>query len=254
MTTEIATISKALEVPKIRQTAESDINRALAMAISKTFALRGQQLTTDDIVFMARELGSSVIARFPGLTVEEVCIALDKGVKKDFGEYYGLNVVTFLDWIKAYKDSESRRKALDSLHKASLPQQTEPTPEEVVLLNRKRAIDTFIHFKESGELRGWIGYHALTYDYLKASGLITFNEETREKILSQAKEHSEKMIRREFTRGKTESINRIINQRIMTECRDSNSQVQATAKLIGLKMFFSGLVKKGKDLKNLLPE
>lgn len=47
------------------------------------------------------------------ITVEGLKIAFNNGVREYYGKYYGLSVKTFNDWIKAYLESEERKKRIN---------------------------------------------------------------------------------------------------------------------------------------------
>lgn len=112
MTTDIDKIKEALKSPRIRDAKYSDLTNYLAKAIGLVFAIRSAEIEARSIQYMAMELARTVLERFPGISTAELGIALDKGVKRDYGDYFGLNVVTFLDWVRAYFYSPERNIAI----------------------------------------------------------------------------------------------------------------------------------------------
>ena len=113
----------AVDRPKVRELSTPEVYNPLVVLIAHLYLLRGQQVEAGDLRFQAGELEQELRSSYPWLSLEEVRIALDNGVKKKYGEYYGLNVITYLDWIKAYNESEARRKAKEEAEKSEEPKE-----------------------------------------------------------------------------------------------------------------------------------
>lgn len=130
MSNEIAIIN-ARQRSRIRDVNDNDVLAAITAIVGKTFLTAGQSTTKEDVVFMASELVRDLKNRFQALTVDEVAIALNNGVKCDYGKYFGLNVVTFNNWLTAYKNSPERAKAIeDQLKSKAIAPPVRLTPEQ----------------------------------------------------------------------------------------------------------------------------
>lgn len=252
---ELSVINKALNLPAIKDQREEDLYKPFVLIIGKVHALRGQSIETEDLRFMAREFSRSIYERFPGLTIEEVSIALDKGVKKDFGEYFGLNVITFLDWVKAYQNSEARQKVLEEKRRAELPEKAAPTKEEIERMQIRNALASFEGYRQNKMLRGWIVFTARTYDFLDQRGVIRMTPAEKWNAVAKAKELIEKEVRNEYKKkSRLRVVSDVVENIIARDCKDDSSRVIYTAKSITLEWFFDKLIQEKKDLKTLLSQ
>ena len=189
MTTGIDRIREALKSPRIKDAKYSDLANYLAKVIGIVFAIRSTEIDPDNIQYMARELARSVWERFPGISVAELGIALDKGVKRDYGDYFGLNVVTFLDWVRAYFYSTERKIAVSEKNQLALPPKTVPTEKEFEELRRKNTISMFELYKHYGVL---IGDPSYPFAYLESRGTLKLTREEKLSIFEEAKKIASK--------------------------------------------------------------
>ena len=56
-------------------------------------------------------------AKFNYLTMEDIALAMNMGVRYEYGQYMGINVATIHSWIKAYLADKNRELALKEFHK-----------------------------------------------------------------------------------------------------------------------------------------
>lgn len=127
MTAAIVTLHQALAYTKLRDTQVHHRLTQLKGVIARPFALKGTDVAPEDLSFIASELSIILEEKYGFLSMEEVKIALDNGVKKAYGEYYGLSVITFLDWIAAYVTSQERRRAMEEIERNRQPQEDPET-------------------------------------------------------------------------------------------------------------------------------
>lgn len=256
MTTELATIKKALQGQALREYNPEEIRKPLAAYIARIYALRGQTATSEELRFMATELGRSVFERFPGLSLEEVGVSLDKGVKGDFGEYYGLSVVTFLDWVRAYQSSNVRIKAQEELAPPALPQQRTITEREFEIIRRENALRAFTRYKQERKRPFVPGISVGVYDTLDSRGILRYGKEEKLQALEKAKETRREEIisdrsRRTYTISKAiEKLGTVLDR----ELADKSPAIVWRAKELLLLRFFDSLIEAGKDLETLYPE
>lgn len=50
--------------------------------------------------------------KYSGMTVEDLNLAFEYGIRGEYGQFFGLNLQTFAQWIKGYEMDEIRRSAL----------------------------------------------------------------------------------------------------------------------------------------------
>ena len=79
--------------------------------LGRTFAKVGQVKLPEEVAILAVALNRLILERHKNLTIQEVSIAMENGVLEDYGEYFGLNIQTFNNWLKAYTKSDQRFNA-----------------------------------------------------------------------------------------------------------------------------------------------
>lgn len=249
----------AVDRPKVRELTTPEVYNPLVVLIAHLYLLRGQQVESGDLRFQAGELEQELRSSYPWLSLEEVRIALDNGVKKKYGEYYGLNVITYLDWIKAYAESEARRKAKEEAELAKLPPPHVPTPEEIEE-NTRKGILALQSLWESESFFMWCPDPADDYAYLLAKGLINPTKEDKARAMDLARQkladskiEEAKRDRRNGKRG-PDTISNIINKykEGYIPDKDDEKAVIRYAKAFLLFEYFKTLKDGNKDLKTIL--
>lgn len=71
--------------------------------INRTIMDKGINLETKEINYIKTSVVDDIMREFPNLSLEDVKLAFYLGVRGEFGEYYGLNTITFYNWLKHYK-------------------------------------------------------------------------------------------------------------------------------------------------------
>jgi hypothetical protein len=196
MTNEVSLIKPALIGLKIRKYDEITIKSSLAVIVEKIFTLAGQNPEKKDIAVICRELASDLRKRYGGMTLAEVDYALNAGVRGDYGEYYGINVVSINKWLKTYYNSDERREAQRSVvfPDLALPQKTVPTKAELCAIETA-AYDDALKLAKSGKYvpdRGNV-----VYDFLDKRGEIHFTDAEKHAFMRQAQSELQSEARRE---------------------------------------------------------
>lgn len=253
-TTEIAAVKTALQTIRIGAIQETEIRRSLGVIVSRVYALRGMSIEVEDLKFTIRELSQSVSERFPGLSIEEVNIALDKGVKGDYGEYFGLNVVTFLSWIKAYYESDLRIRVQDELQPKQIANVRTYTDEEIRAMSVNNAVSAYNSFIESGKMPMITAFSARIYDFLVSEGVIIDTAEKKRESIEKAKKVRAQEIAVDRQRktyllsNALEPLIRVIER----QCTDKDVSVIGIAKALLLKDHFADFRTGKKDLSQAL--
>ena len=85
--------------------------------ISGAFAFRRYEPpTTDELVEMAGALTMRLARDHGGLLWQELKTIFENGVEKKYGDFYGLSLGTFLDWVNAYEDTHEHDRLIKSLY------------------------------------------------------------------------------------------------------------------------------------------
>lgn len=76
---------------------------SIHQSINRSIADKGVTMDKNDIDYLKKNVREDILNDFSTLTLEDVNLCFKMGVRGDLGEYYGLNVVTFYQWLKKYK-------------------------------------------------------------------------------------------------------------------------------------------------------
>ena len=105
--TQSTTVLELFEGNNIRLTDE--INHL----VSSNFSALGQKAKTEDeIALIVIGLIEEIQSYFPNLTMQELKIASNKGIRGEFGEFMGVNVITYHKFIKAFLNDEKRKDVI----------------------------------------------------------------------------------------------------------------------------------------------
>lgn len=160
----------------------------------------------DDLIVLVNEITTSIQANHKPLRTDEIATCFAKGIRGEYGEFYGINVVTFDKFITSYLLSDYRASLGKSLPKAELP----PPSRE---LTRQDRIDFAQKAYEKYKITGFYDdLGNIVYEFLFRDGLINFTDEEKDLILGQAR---------------TEEYNRLKNPLSVDEARLFNKQIEA---------------------------
>ena len=161
------------------------IGKRISKMISTLCALKGHVMDGNDLTLISIGLTKDLKERFGGLTIEEVDIALNNGVRGDYGVYYGLNLITFLDWIKAYSVSNARINAkVCATGTKCLPPVSEVYEYEAM---KNMSLRSFDLYRERNDV-GFV--YVTVYQFLQKIGLINQSKEFKCSVMDKLKEKS----------------------------------------------------------------
>lgn len=212
---------KASELPINQMEAE------IAKLITNILADAGFKSSTDDsvIIHLSTRLSEDARSRYKHLTLSEIKMALNSGVRGDYGQFMGINVTTINNWIKAFETCELRKMAMiDYNTRLSAPtQKPEPTPEEIENILKTACNKAYEDFKKDGSLPYSCG---AIYDYFKKNKGIVWTKEERAQIEKEAEVAYKGKLKE---KGKAEF---------------SENGLKAEKKRVALKFYFNKLLKK----------
>jgi hypothetical protein len=186
MTNEIALIKNNLTGLKIREHDDDTIKSSIAILVQKMFLIAGQTPEKKDITIICREVCNDLQKRYKGMTLNEVDYALNAGVRGEYGEYYGINVVSINKWLRAYYNSEERREAQRSkiFPELALPQSTALTDREILEI-KLDAYNKALSLANEGKYVKDRGN--LVYNFLDERGKISFTSAEKSAFIDRAK-------------------------------------------------------------------
>lgn len=229
---------------KVSQIEENTVYQSLLRTIKSVHAKSGQiqNVENSDFTLMASMLSNEVLKRYPNATLLEITEAMNNGVIKVYGPYYGLNLVTFMDWIAGFYADEKRKEALLKANKLLAQRvETPKTPEELKQI-AEESIQTMIdHFKSTGEV---LNAGNSNFHYLWKVGKIKFDAKKAEEYKSQAEKNIYSRLNgeraMEMSRGNRDAV-RVIDIRIES-LMDDDSQIRIEAGNLALIDWMSGFI------------
>ena len=156
--------------------------------IAKTHIQCGFAIDKEAVAFILRDLCDELKKYFSLMTFSEIEIAFRNGWKNTEKDFYGLNEKTYLSWVNAYSQSESRLKAKKMLLEAkenSKMQPAEKTEAEKEEDVRIATLQKFSKFKEGLVFFDWGNP---SYNFLEKKGLINFSLERKKTIKKMVEE------------------------------------------------------------------
>ena len=214
--------------------------------VQTLYASLGQVPSADDVAVIIRGVCTDLQTRFKTLTLHEVKIALDNGVRGEYGEYFGINIVSINRWLKAYSASDERKEALRIYNTAQLPQKCQPTNDEKRTMMHgacKRAYQIFV---ETGIV---YDFGNAVYDHLDSEGLIKISKEKKMEIFETARREliaeAKQIAVTKNGDAKIPYINAL--KSIENNNKDTRCKIAARAKRIALLLFFIDKMNKGED-------
>lgn len=194
---ELAKINKseyalALESPRACDVKKGEIMKSLIDILSKTYFDAGQVMPGYDVQAQTKNL--QVLAgalweelnNFQFIRVQEIRIAFKNGVRGEYGEFFGLNIKTFYQWLKGYQFDEKRKKAYKD-KKAELESELPPimTPEESDKAFRRVIQRNFQNYKAGGPFQ--VDFSMYVFKKFEEAKLIQLSIEEKNAIFSDAK-------------------------------------------------------------------
>lgn len=205
---------KISELPSDAESENLYLN-SLKGLIMKTYADCGQVLNYESYIvdgveikpikFQVKELSDDIDKYFVFLTLDEIYIAFSEGVRGVYGEFYGLNNVTYFKWLKSYKESEQRRNALFELNKLrepvkiELPQKTYSNS-EIYELNKSNIIDFYYNYYLKEKECITFPY-SLIYKTLDCAKIIDYSKNERIEMYKKAQFVLESKLRNDRAKG-----------------------------------------------------
>jgi len=243
------------------------LNDVLNAAITKVHldlqrALPGET----ELVYMRSEIIKRIRIKKWNIRDTEILIAFENGINNEYGEYYGLNAISFNKFIAAYCSTENtdRMEALKTLNAPREEKQQPPSPVKQFSISLKNALNGYKNFladtktvkDENGEriIFGSAGrFGSVIFDFFYKILLFEITQEEIDDIMKRGLElhHHELLVKRSqqtsaLKRKDTEkAIEKIVNlMQVETENKPESGEVNplvvSAAKRIYINELFQG--------------
>jgi hypothetical protein len=105
--------------PNALNSVKEDLFKVVNASIAKCFADLNFKVP-DDPSYLLNEVTAAIMKRFPSMQIAEVPVAFANGIRGKYGEYFGLCVVSFEQFIQAYLESDDRVKLVQDRNRQLL--------------------------------------------------------------------------------------------------------------------------------------
>lgn len=217
---------EALSSEQICKVDEIQLETVLMTAVHKAFRDKGQEVVADQAEYLVDNLTPTVLKACPYIRIAEIPIAIEKGILGDYGDYFGLNVVTFTNFIKSHYASEKRANlAKQTKHEE---QEKQPPSEKEILEKDKELLShAFEHFKKTGYYEDHGNY--IYKVAAKKLGLFSLSEERQKQYLEEGRKKAVEKLKTDMVQKPHD------RRRITSNINDAN---QLTKGSDGLKLVY----------------
>lgn len=235
---------------RISAISENECKKLLLVLIGKTHLDCGMIQDTGAINITINSLHDIMVKYFYTLTMSEITQAFRLGTMGEFGEWFGLNNKTYMQWCKGYlgwqKRIEANKKQIAFQNELNKPKELTQSEKDKIVSDGVLVV--FYEFKRTGFV-----YDAgnVTYNYLDSKGLIPFTIERKKEIVKLA----EAKVRLSITDKMASALSEIERNALKSKLGSvslKDNEVRSECKRIGLNIFFKELVETETELKDLL--
>ena len=131
---------------------------SIASIVSETILISGRKDITDaDKAFLILKTKEEIEEEYRFLTGSEVRFAFKQGVRGRYGDYYHINLPTFIKWLDKYLDSDERQRVIDSRQKVipashRLSEKNRVSDNDMAQLYRQRIDYFYRQYLENGKV------------------------------------------------------------------------------------------------------
>lgn len=234
---------------RIKNVNKKDLLLRLNEIISKAYIQAGVKSKSDasfdrNHVELVKDFAKELQDYFSSLTLDEVELAIFKGLRGEYGQYYGINQVELSKFAKAYKKGFERAVALEKQrkYKEKMSQPQELPEEEKQKIFYASALRKFSDYKKT---KTFFDAGSVTYDYLARLKIIDYSEEERSAFKIQAKKNLEEDVKQKVSQNTLSSIQVMDYLKNIT---NKSVLVVSEAKRIALAQYFEKLISSNTQL------
>lgn len=249
-------IYQALQTATVSASLLPDVHYYIKAGVLKSYADLGFKLPIaqpgehDPVEYLINELVREVKKNYPTLRIGEIGIAFKRGILKEYGDYMGLSVVSFLSFISGYLKDENRKRAL--IEKNTPKNKVViPTQDEVFELSKSNALRALSDTRIGKDIHL---YGSIVYGFLGGLKLIELSKEekleyfelARLDLIAEYREKSEV----EFDRIKRMDLKTLAAslEDIEGLRKDLKTKIWVRAECLAVKDFLQGVIMEETDL------
>jgi hypothetical protein len=241
--------------PNVLAVVRSELFNAVNASIAKCYADLNFKVP-EDPTYLVNEVTDSILKNYPSMRLQEIPEAFAKGIREEYGKYFGLCVISFEKFIEGYLASEDRLKLVEQKNRLLIEEKTEPTAEDKFMTAKALCIQAY----ENVKVNRPIGLTALTV-FTFLNNLEMIDKEFKAGIMKNAldlviqdKELEASFCtdinRRRILNAELELLRDNIAKDIIT--KEQYAEVVKTAKRIALNNYLRNLIMDDTDLAELV--
>jgi len=241
---ETAVIDAMQNSEKIYSMSISDISVQLSKSLTRAYIDAGFQLPgKETMLILSNSVADDLVTYFKILTIKEAGLAIQNGIRGEYGEYMGINVKTCHQFFKAYQESFNRTEAI---RKQAIKEEPEErlTDAEIFEIMNEACRTSFTKYKESGEL---IDFGGAKFNHLKKIGLISLTPERYDEIFQRAKQQVIAEANTNLLKSDTYPAIADLAKNLL-KSPDKHETTKNAARLIALREYFDYLIEFEFDL------
>lgn len=200
----------------------------------------GQNEANEHLEMLSNSLKNDLKDYHRFMTIEEIRESFRRGARKVYGDFHGINISTFTDWINKFRFDKERADSISKRERIMKPKEGLTHPEREQIFNEALK-DCMEYFKQKGEV---IDTGGAIFDGLWKRKKITLTPE-------QALSYKEQASKNEFMRLDNErkkasqkldrmAINKIDIQ-LSELIEDGNIAIKIEAKRLALTDYFNSI-------------
>ena len=214
-------------------------------------------MEAEDMKYLKKSVTDDILNDFSNLSLQDIQLCFKMGVRGNLGEYFGINVVTFYQWLKKYKE-DILPQTFHEVSKFLPPAKAEEPQVDFKMLDLEKvngicnAIDKYkqekiYDFNDIGNIH---------YKFLKRNNVFDFSDEVinstkedaRSKFVSELKNKNLELL------GQGKSIQMIQIDSVMDKIEQGDKDFESLIDILHLKLllkhFIINFSSKKKDLEN----
>lgn len=179
-------IMMALDSKMVNELSYDEIKGQLIIDCREAYLTAGVKApeSTIEVNHMIDEIIRQMRINKTNIRVKEIKIAFSNGAHKKYGDYFGLNAVSFYQFIKSYVIDSNRLETIKEKNN-TMHGNNKPSDKEIYNLKKTNAYNALNEFKQ----KGTCGRFALdVYNFFEEIKLITLTQEEKNEYWRQAKQ------------------------------------------------------------------
>lgn len=246
--------------PNVLQVVKKELFDTVNASIARCYADLNFKVP-DDTDYLVNEVTNSILKNYPSMRLQEIPVAFSRGIRKEYGDFFGLCVISFELFVAGYLNSEERLKLAEQKNRLLIEERIEPSVDEKFNTAKNLCVDTFLAIKSNAASKSITIMALSIYSFLDSIGLI--DKDYKMGIMQEALSLTVKskeieasfcmdLLKRRALNSELELLKDNILKDIIT--KDQYTEIIKYAKRIALNNYFRDLMLNESNLAELIEE